>query len=149
MSDMTDKTQIVVDTNIWIAAAFNSGSNSARIVNGLQDARWRLRWDDITRRESKHIIETIYPIREQWAQRFAPLFKEANKHTGTITDDDKAAYAQVSGNLDRHFAALAAATGAVLITNDKGDLLSVKDQLDIYVLRPSVFCRKFACPPHS
>ena len=68
-------------------------------------------------------------------QRFAPLFRPEWEHPdelhltpfGTIEDPD-----------DRKFAALAAVTQSVLISNDD-HLLARRDQLPVRVLKPSEF----------
>ncbi|MFA7431908.1 MAG: hypothetical protein WCZ23_17260, partial [Rhodospirillaceae bacterium] len=66
----------------------------------------------------------------------AGLFRPEDRYPGAL---DRDAFAVVPDRADRKFAALAAATGAVLVTADD-DLLGVRDalaDLGVTVLRPS------------
>jgi predicted nucleic acid-binding protein len=110
----------------------------------LRDTRWRLRWNDFTRCESRQVVQNIPPIRSQWESAFAELFIDGNKYTGSTTPNHFTS--QIPDHPDREFAALADATGAVLVTNDD-DFLHVKEQLSVYVVTPGTFCNEFACPP--
>ena len=44
---------VVIDTNVFVAAGFNPQSASARILEGIREARFRLIWNEPTRRETE------------------------------------------------------------------------------------------------
>ena len=120
---------VVLDTNVLVAAAFNPNSHAAKVVQATQQGRFRLVWDHPTRRETERIFATIPPLRDRnlthvfakHALYAAPTFPQAFPF---IPDPD-----------DRKFAALAAAAGASLITQDS-HLLSVAAQMPVPVLTP-------------
>lgn len=124
--------KIVIDTNIFVAAGFNPVSRSATILRAVADGKLDFVWNHPTRAETRAVLEQIPPL--SW-EKFKHLFKPDAEHAGS-TDPDR--YKQVHDDADRKFAALAAATDAVLISNDD-DLLSVRDQLDVRVQTPREF----------
>jgi predicted nucleic acid-binding protein len=90
-------------------------------------------WHDDTARETQRILGMI--PRLSWVA-VAGLFQPEDRYPGVL---DRDAFAVVPDRADRKFAALAAATGAVLVTADD-DLLGVRDalaDLGVTVLRPS------------
>ena len=44
--------EVVLDTNVFVAAGFNPGSHSARLVEAVRDRRLRMIWDEATREEA-------------------------------------------------------------------------------------------------
>ena len=102
----------MLDTNVWVAAGFNPGSSSAAILADVERGRLELVWDRDTRRETERVVRRI--PRLSW-ERFAPLFDAGAEHAGLVEAD---AFGFVEDPGDRKFAALAAAAGAVLVTND-------------------------------
>ncbi len=46
---------VVIDTNVFVAAGFNPRSASARILTGIREGRFRLIWNEPTRRETKEV----------------------------------------------------------------------------------------------
>jgi predicted nucleic acid-binding protein len=50
---------IVIDTNVFVAAGFNPRSASARILTGIREGRFRLTWNEPTRRETEMILRRI------------------------------------------------------------------------------------------
>lgn len=126
---------LVLDTNVIVAAGFNRRSEAAAIVQAVRDDRFTLIWDNATERETRRIVEQIPPL--DW-EAFAALYRDENRYKGDVSTDR---YAAVDGPLDRHFAALAEAAGAVLITNDS-DLLDVRGQLELHILTPSEFAHE-------
>lgn len=127
---------VVLDTNVFVAAGFRAGSASARIVALVRAGRVRLAWDDATRGETEAVLRRIPPLD---ADAFVDLFAPEGRCDGA---GDPAACAVVPDPGDRKFAALAAAAGAVLVTNDD-DLLGVRDRLDALVLTPAAFLDLF------
>lgn len=125
-------TPVVLDTNIFVAAGFNANSSSAQLIEAVRSGHLQLVWNDQTYQETQHILSKIPPLR--W-QNFAKLFREPNRF-GDQTDPE--AFKHVPDPADRKFAALAAATGAILITLDT-DLLSSREQAPVRILRPSEF----------
>lgn len=118
-----------------VAAGFSRNSDAAAIVEAVRDNRFTLIWDAPTERETRRIVEQIPPL--DWAE-FTGLYREENRYAGQVPTDR---FEAVDGPLDRHFAALAAASGSVLITNDS-DLLDVRSQFDVTIDTPSEFARK-------
>ena len=87
-------------------------------------------WHRTTRRETERGVRRVPPL--DW-QRFAPLFRPEWEHPADLTP-----FGAIEDPDDRKFAALAAATQSVLISNDD-HLLARRDQLPVRVLKPSEF----------
>jgi uncharacterized protein len=119
--------KVVLDTNIFVAAAFNRRSSAARIVQRLREGSWLLVWNQATRRETKAVLTQIPPI--SWDE-FADLFTAAAEFSG---DTEPERFSFIEDADDRKFAALAEAAGAVLVSNDD-HLLSQRAQLPFAVL---------------
>jgi PIN domain len=47
---------VVLDTNVFVAAGFNPGSHSARLVEAVRDGRLRMVWNDATHAEIEHVM---------------------------------------------------------------------------------------------
>jgi predicted nucleic acid-binding protein len=103
---------VVFDTSVLIAAAFRPGSGSARLVEAVRAGRFRLVWDEPTRRESETLFRRIPPL--SWGD-VADLFSDEDRYTGAV---DASAFGGVPDPEDRKFAALAAAAGATLVSLD-------------------------------
>ena len=128
-----DRTRVVLDTNVFVAAGFNPGSSAARIVRDVERGRLGLVWDRETRRETETVVRRI--PRLDWG-RFAPLFGDDGEFAGTVEPER---FGHVEDPGDRKFAALAAA-GAVLVTNDRGLLAASHRGRDgLRVVTPSEF----------
>jgi predicted nucleic acid-binding protein len=123
---------VVLDTNVLVAAGFNPRSASAKIVDAVKRGELHMVWNDATRREIEHIVRKIPPLR---ARAVAPLFRPEDRVT-IPTHPER--FAEIPDPDDRKFAALADATGAVLISNDE-HLLSHRDRMSLTVLTPSEF----------
>lgn len=126
------RVRVVLDTNILVAAGFKGSSASARIVEAVRDERLTLVWDRRTRSETEHIVGKIPPLR---GLDLSDLYRPEGEHRGPT---DPGAYGFIEDPADRPFAALAAAGGAVLVTNDD-HLLSVAERLDCPVRTPGAF----------
>ena len=120
---------VVLDTNVLVAAGFKPGSASATIVNAVKQGELQMVWNDATRREIERIVHQIPPLR---AQPVAPLFRPADRFAGPTHPER---FAEIPDPDDRKFAALAEATGAVLISNDE-HLLGHRDRMNLTVLTP-------------
>src|SRR5258708_14203804 len=103
---------VVIDTNVFVAALFTPRSDSARILAGVREGRFRLIWNEPTRRETEMILRRI--PRLDW-EKVADLFRPEGKFTGSVDPD---AFALITDLDDRKFAALSAAAKAPLVTND-------------------------------
>jgi len=123
---------IVIDTNVFVAAGFNPRSASARILTGLREGRFRLIWNEPTRRETEMILHRI--PRLDW-EKVADLFRPEEKFTGSVDPD---AFALITDPDDRKFAALSASAKAALVTND-GHVLAQSRAVGIEALTPSAF----------
>jgi predicted nucleic acid-binding protein len=126
--------EVVLDTNVLVAAGFNPRSHSARLVQAVRDGRLRMIWDDATREETEHVIRQIPPL--SWT-RIADLFRAEDRFGGPTHPD---AYRFVPDPADRKFAALAEAVQAALVTSDAG-LLNARGRMAVRVLKPSEFAR--------
>ncbi len=118
--------RVVLDTNIFVAAGFNPRSSAAHIIEAARRGDVIVVWHASTRAETRAILEQIPPL--SWA-RFADLFDPIHEYTGELDPD---AFQQVIDPDDRKFAALAAATNAILVSND-AHLLAIRDALPIPV----------------
>ena len=135
MDVRSEEERVVLDTNVFVAAAFDPSSHAARIVEAVRDGRLRLVWNRDTRQETRRILERIPPI--SWAP-FADLFREEDEHVGEI---NPGWFGQVTDPADRVFGALAYAAGATLVTRDD-DLLSVRSNVAVPILAPTEFAER-------
>jgi len=127
--------RIILDTNIFVAAAFNPNSHAARIVQAVRNGDLNLVWNEATRRESQAVVEGIPPI--EW-EPFDGLFQQEWEYTD---DTFPALFDAVPDPADRKFAALADFSLATLISNDD-HLLSVRDCLRTPVMTAGEFAEK-------
>ncbi len=129
---MISESDVVLDTNVFVAAGFNPHSPSAEIIGQVRAGRLTLIWDEDTRRETEAVVKHIPPL--SW-DAFAGLFQEEHRYEGLV---HPGAFDEVPDPADRKFAGLAAAAHAVLITND-GDLLGSLSGPTVCVLTPDEF----------
>ena len=126
---------VILDTNVFVAAAFKRSSASATILRSVAHGEHALIWDEATRSETKNVLTRIPPI--SW-DAVASLFQNQNQWNGTV---DLQAVEFVSDPEDRKFAALSQATGAVLVSSDS-DLLDHRGALNICT--PSEFLHQLS-----
>jgi 5-carboxymethyl-2-hydroxymuconate isomerase/predicted nucleic acid-binding protein len=127
---------VVIDTNSFVAAAFNPGSHSARVIEAVRAGRLRLVWNDATRREIEYVVHKIPPIS---FEPFAALFRPEDRYEGETHPER---YGHVPDPDDRKFLALAEAAGATVITQDD-HLLAGRERAQVPVLRPGEFLEKW------
>jgi uncharacterized protein len=127
---------VVLDTNSFVAAGFNPGSSSARVISAVRAGRLRLVWDDATRGEIEHIVRKIPPLS---FEPFAGLFRAEDRYEAETHPER---YGDVPDEDDRKFLALAEAAGATLITQDE-HLLDARERASVPVLRPGEFLQKW------
>jgi predicted nucleic acid-binding protein len=96
---------VVIDTNVFVAAGFNSKSAAARVFEGVREGRFRLIWNEPTRRETEIIVRRI--PRLDWAS-IADLFQPEAEFARQV---DLEAFTAISDPDDRKFVALSAAGG--------------------------------------
>ena len=123
---------VVIDTNVFVAALFNPRSASARILEGVREARFRLIWNHPTRSETEMILRRI--PRLDW-QKVADLFRPEGEFIGPV---DPADFIAIADPDDRKFAALSAAAKAPLVTSDKL-VLAQRDKIGIEIVTPRDF----------
>jgi predicted nucleic acid-binding protein len=126
---------IVADTNLFVAAGFNPESDSARVLEAARAGTLRLVWDEATRRETEHVVGSIPPLRGTDLSVFFTLDTRYDGPTDPETFDF------IPDPADRKFAALAAATGAVLVTSDR-HLLDARPHSGVEILTPAEFARQ-------
>ena len=123
---------VVIYTNVFVAAGFNPRSASARILEGIREGRFRLIWNQPTRRETEIILRRI--PRLDW-QTVANLFRPEEEFTGPA---DPADFSMIDDPDDRKFAALSAAANAPLVTSDKL-VLAERGKIGIEIFTPRDF----------
>ena len=129
---VTARKKVILDTNILVAAGFKRGSSAAQIVGAIRRGDFRLVWNQATRRENEAILRRIPPL--DW-EEFSALFDPDGEYAGTTALHR---FDRIEDPEDRKFAALADATGAIVITSD-AHLLSCRDELPITVLTAREF----------
>lgn len=128
--------KVVLDTNLFVAAGFNPRSRSARILGEVARGALAMAWNDGTRGEIRAVLSQIPRLSwEQWAG----LFLEEHRYRGETHPEQ---FSRVPDPEDRKFAALAAATGATLVSND-AHLLDARDEYDFPILSPGEFWESF------
>jgi uncharacterized protein len=130
---------VVVDTNVFVAAGFNPRSASARILEVIREGRFRLIWNEPTRRETEMILRRI--PRLDW-QAAADLFRPEEEFAGPV---DPAAFTVIADPDDRKFAALSAAANVPLVTSDKL-VLAQRGRIAIEIVTPSDFLARLREP---
>jgi predicted nucleic acid-binding protein len=136
VQNMTLSLHVVLDTNVFVAAGFNPRSASARLIAEVRAERLHLVWNEQTRRETETVVRHIPPL--SW-ESFAPLFREQDR-VAVDTHPEQLAY--IPDPADRKFAALARATGAVLVTSDD-HLLGTRGRGNVRILTPGEFWRQY------
>jgi predicted nucleic acid-binding protein len=122
---------VILDTNVFVAAGFRPGSASGQLVAAVAAGRLSLVWHARTQAEARRILTRV--PRLGWAP-VAALFRAEDEHPAPL-DTEAAVFAIIPDAADRKFAALAMATGAVVVSADD-DLLGVRDHLPVAVRRP-------------
>jgi predicted nucleic acid-binding protein len=123
---------VVVDTNVFVAAGFNPRSASARILEGIREGRFRLIWNQPTRRETEMIVRRI--PRLDW-RTVAALFRPQGEFAGSV---DPTAFTVIADPDDRKFAALSAAAQVPLVTSDNL-VLAQRGRIGIDIATPRDF----------
>lgn len=131
---MSEALRVVIDTNVFVAAAFDPRSNAARVLAEVREGRLVLVWDAATRRETEHVLRRIPRLDPADA---SALFSRGEEWTGSRAADVSA----IADPDDRKFAALAAGSGAVLVSSDQ-HLLGVRDILPATVETPAELLRR-------
>jgi predicted nucleic acid-binding protein len=122
----------VIDTNVYVAAAFNSKSASACIITAARHGRLQLIWNKPTRREIEMILRQIPRFARQ---SVADLFKLEGEFAGPVYPE---AFAFITDPDDRKFVALSAATNKPLVTSDN-HILAHRKTIGIDVVTPLAF----------
>lgn len=131
-----DRPSVILDTNVFVAAGFRPGSASGRLLEAVRAGRLRHVWHDRTLAETRRILVQV--PRLGW-EPVAALFTEEGHYHGPIAPEAPA-FAIIPDPHDRKYAALAAATGAMVATGDD-DLLGVRKALSVTIRRPSELLR--------
>ncbi|MDG5813951.1 putative toxin-antitoxin system toxin component, PIN family [Chitinispirillales bacterium ANBcel5] len=133
---MNTNASVVVDTNVFVAAAFNANSASARIVRAIGDNTVNMVWNDRTRDEIVFTISRIPLLSSKSVER---LFRRDKKFEKKLNEED---YVSIEDPADRKFAALAFESNSTLISSDM-HLLGKRRALKVTVLSPQEFSTRF------
>ncbi len=128
--------QVILDTNIFVAAGFKRQSQSAQLLQQVRDRQLQMVWHQLTRQETKYIINKIPPL--SWGA-VEELFCPQWEYTDPLDLD---AFQFVEDLQDRKFAALCHASGIPLITMDRG-LLGAADTGALPIMNPKDFARDY------
>lgn len=129
---------MILDTNIFVAAGFNPQSNAGRILERVSSGTLFMIWHAQTLEEIRYIINKIPPLARSWPS-IAPLFRPECCYPWPLSLED---FRYIPDPADRKFAALAAATGATVITLDS-DLLTTRHLALPLILRPHEFWQRW------
>jgi predicted nucleic acid-binding protein len=129
-----DQKDVVADTNVFVGAGFHPRSASAHILGLVREGSLRMVWNEATRRETLRILHKIPPLR---SMDLAGMFREDDRFDGPTHPE---AFGGVPDPDDRKFIALAAASGATLLTSDD-HLLAGRDRSPVLILTPGEFVR--------
>lgn len=127
--------RVVLDTNVFIAAAFNNNSASAQIIELVRKGAIEHVWHMRTRAETRALMRKIPPID---FEAYADVFLEKQRYAEKLWED---VFHKVPDPEDRKFAALAQQADAVVITNDE-HLLAAANAVP--VIKPGVFMRAWS-----
>ena len=130
-----DAVSVVIDTNVFVGAAFNRASASATVVDWVRNGRLSMPWTDWTFGEIRHVLRKIPPV--SW-DAFEDLFLPDERRPDPPREED---LDWVPDPADRKFAALARATDTVLISND-GHLIDGRAEASFTVLTPREYVER-------
>jgi predicted nucleic acid-binding protein len=123
---------VILDTNVFVAAGFRPRSAAALLVRAIREGRHRLVWSEPTRRETEAVLRRIPRLRWTGVE---DLFRAGRKYEGAL---DPQAFSFVPDPDDRKFAALGAATGCPVISGD-AHLLAHTHAIGAGVMTPRAF----------
>ncbi len=129
---------VILDTNIFVAAGFKPDSDAGRILELVRSEKLSMIWHAQTLEEIHYIINKIPPLARSWPS-IAPLFRPERCYLWPLSIED---FLHIPDPTDRKFAALAAVTGATLITLDS-DLLTTRHLALPLIVRPHEFWQRW------
>lgn len=128
--------KIILDANLIIAAYWNKGSSSARIIRGCIEGLYQMYYTDRTKNEAFRILENI-KAGGRYKKKIQGLFERATKPRRHL----EALYLIKEDPHDDKYLEAALASGAgYIITSDK-HLLRLGSFRRIKILKPSDFIR--------
>ncbi len=128
-------TDVILDTNVLVAAGFNRHSASAKILNLVRKGKLQMVWNRQTRGEIEHILGKIPGLSPRDSRA---LFRKDTRYRGKTRPHH---FRYVPDPADRKFAALADASGAILISNDD-DLLGGRKRARATIVTPGEFLKR-------
>jgi putative PIN family toxin of toxin-antitoxin system len=130
--DKSSLTRIVVDTNIFVASAYNPTSASGRIVDAIERGELQLVVSPAMKREYDRIIPKAVRVRER-IDRIREIVDKGDQveppENPTVTEDRE----------DDKFPAAALAGDAEIIITSDPHLLDVDGYRGLRILRPIDF----------
>lgn len=132
--------RIVIDTNVLIGSAYNSGSASRRIVEACQRGEIVSCASPATRREYRAILPRAVRDRQQ-----LELLLELVDEMETVVPSHTPAVVAEDPDDDKFIAVAVCADADAIITNDRC-VLQVDPQCGVRILRPSEFLNRHGLP---
>jgi putative PIN family toxin of toxin-antitoxin system len=130
---MEGRARVVLDTNVLVAAAYNAGSASRRIVEACLAGKLIAVLSPALRREYELILSRAVR-RRSYLERLQRLLEQAEV---VVPEETPRVVAEDAD--DDKLVAAALAVGAVVVSND-GHLLAIAGHKGLQVQRPADIC---------
>ncbi|MBD3282191.1 MAG: putative toxin-antitoxin system toxin component, PIN family [Candidatus Portnoybacteria bacterium] len=128
------KINVVIDTNLLVAAFFNKRSSSYRILKLVEEGKINFSWNEKIKKEAEKILGNIWKSVKSKVDKekfLNNIFKKENKITGVprvnIIKEDPS---------DNKFLGCALKSGAALIVSNDEHLLKIKIYEGIPIAKP-------------
>lgn len=124
--------QVLIDTNVFVASAYNQGSASARIVNAVRQKKFQLMVSPAIMQEYEVVLPKAVrsdAARERVWQTIAMAESVTPEQNPPVTDDRSD---------DKFLAAAVASEASAIVTSDE-HLLAVHPYEGVDILRPTKF----------
>lgn len=132
---MFKQIQIVLDTNLFVAAYFNPRSNSARILNGCLDSKYQPIFTPAIIKEANYILTQI-KVRQEYKDKVKKLIKKGK----LIKNTPRVKMVSADPEDDKFLSCSAEGGANYLITSDE-HLLKIKEFRKAKIIKPSQFLR--------
>lgn len=127
---------VVIDTNLIIAAYYNKHSHSAQILDWARRGRINVLWSEPVLAEAKYILKNI-KANNNFRLSLLSIYKESHK----VTKPQKVLGAIANDPGDNKLVGCALAGADYIITSDR-HLLDVGEFKGVKMMRPADFLKK-------